>query len=49
MSVIEDPSKLTNEVVKTNYEEIIKKKRMPFLQVFPQMFQESSIVKEKIH
>ena len=43
MSVIEDPRKLTNEVVKTNYEEIIRK-RIPFLQVFPKTFQVANIV-----
>ena len=35
MLVIGDPSKLTDEVVKTNYEEIIKLIGISFLQVFP--------------
>ena len=38
LSVIENPPKLTDEVVKTNYEQIIKNV-LPFLQVLPQMFQ----------
>jgi len=37
--VIENPPNLTDEVVKTNYEQIIKGV-LPFLQVLPQMFQE---------
>jgi hypothetical protein len=39
---MKDPSKLTYEIVKLSYEEIIRK-GIPFLQVFPQMFQESNI------
>lgn len=40
--MMKDPSKLTYEIVKLSYEEIIRK-GIPFLQVFPQMFQESNI------
>ena len=42
--MIENPPKLTDEVVKTNYEQIIKNV-LPFLQVLPQtqMFQETNI------
>ena len=36
--MIENPPNLTDEVVKTNYEQIIKNV-LPFLQVLPQMFQ----------
>jgi hypothetical protein len=39
--VIENPSKLTDEIVKTNYEKIVKNGLL-FLQVFPQMFQENT-------
>ena len=40
--MIENPPKLTDEVVKTNYEQIIINV-LPFLQVLPQMFQETNI------
>ena len=40
--MIENPAKLTDEVVKTNYEQIIKNV-LPFLQVLPQMFQRTNI------
>lgn len=40
--MIENSSKLIDETVKTNYEEIIKN-GLPFLQVFPQMLQENNI------
>jgi len=39
---MKDPSELTNEIVKLSYEEILRK-GIPFLQVFPQMFQETNI------
>ena len=37
-----DSSKLTNEIVKVSYGEIIRK-GIPFLQIFPQIFQERNI------
>ena len=37
-----DYSKLTDEIVTENYEEIIKN-RLPVLQIFPQMFQDENI------
>ena len=40
--MIENPPKLTDKVVKTNYEQIIINV-LPFLQVLPQMFQETNI------
>ena len=35
-------SKLTDEIVTTTYEELIHN-GLPFLQIFPQMFQEANI------
>ena len=40
--MINEPSELTTEIVKLSYEEVIRK-GITFLQVFPQMFQESNI------
>ena len=37
-----DYSKLTDEIVARNYKEIIQN-GLPFLQIFPQMFQEGNI------
>ena len=37
-----DYSKLTDEIVTENQKEIIKN-RLPFLQIFPQMFQDGDI------
>ena len=37
-----DYSKLTNEIVMENYKEIIQNE-LPFLQIFPQMFQDENI------
>ena len=39
---MEDYSKLTDEIVTTTYEELIHN-GLPFLQIFPQMFQEANI------
>ena len=40
--MVDDSSRLTTEVVKTNYEEIMRKE-IPFLQLFLQMVQEINI------
>ena len=37
-----DYSKLTDKIVTENYKEIIKN-GLPFLQIFPQMFQDENI------
>jgi hypothetical protein len=41
--MVESHSKLTDEIVTANYEEIIIINGLPFLQVFPQMFQNKTI------
>ena len=40
--MVKKPTKFTDEIVKQNYEEIMQN-GLPFLQVFPQIFQENSI------
>ena len=40
--MVEDKSTLTNEVVKEQYEEMISR-GLPFLQIFPEMIQESNV------
>ena len=39
---MEHYSKLTDEIVTTTYEEIVRN-GLPFLQIFPQMFQDANI------
>ena len=40
--MVKDKSTLTNEVVKEQYEEMISR-GLPFLQIFPEMIQESNV------
>ena len=40
--MVKDKSTLTNEVVKKQYEELISS-GLPFLQIFPEMIQESNV------
>jgi len=40
--LVKDATKFTDEIVKQNYEEIMQN-GLPFLQIFPQMFQENNI------
>ena len=40
--MVKDKSTLTNEVVKEQYEELIAR-GLPFLQIFPEMIQESNV------
>ena len=40
--MVKDKSTLTNEVVKEQYEEMIYR-GLPFLQIFPEMIQESNV------
>ena len=40
--MIDKSSELTTEIVKLSYEEVMRK-GIPFLQIFPQMFQENNI------
>lgn len=40
--MVKKPTKFTDEIVKQNYEEIMQN-GLPFLQVFPQIFQENNI------
>jgi hypothetical protein len=40
--MVKNESKLTNEVVKDQYEELMTT-RLPFLQIFPEMIQESRV------
>ena len=41
--MVKDYPELTDEIVATNYEEIVKN-GLPFLQISPQMFQDANIV-----
>ena len=40
--MVKDKSTLTNQVVKEQYEEMISR-GLPFLQIFPEMIQESNV------
>ena len=40
--MIDKSSELTTEIVKLSYEEVMRK-GIPFLQIFPQMFQDENI------
>ena len=40
--MINEYSELTTEIVKLSYEEVMRK-GIPFLQIFPQMFQDENI------